>query len=319
MSKPAKIVVILLNFNGYKDTLECLSSLAKVSYTNFQTLVIDNGSSDGSVLKIREKYPDMPIIETGNNYGFAGGNNFGIEWALTHRADWVLLLNNDTTVNPLFLDAFMEAVKEKPNAGVLGAKILKYSDPETIDHLGGYWSPSNGEFFSSHSGVKDHPYFEMEKADYVCGAAMLIKRSVIEKVGLLEPKFFLFWEETDYCYRTKQEGFEIWTAPRAKIWHKVSSSFSGGKPHMHYFWWRSRLLWIKRNCTPTEKRALYRKILIPEMWKMGRHYLIKSFVNFFQPEIKRKEKVRRYKAGCAGIIDYMLGKFDNCPNWLLKK
>ena len=314
-----KVIILLLNFNGYPDTLECLKSLEKVTYLNFQTIVIDNGSNNDSVSKIREKYPDIPILETGKNHGFAGGNNFGIEWALSHKADWVLLLNNDTIVSPNFLDAFMDAAKEQPSAGVLGAKILKYSTPEVIDHLGGNWSPSNGEFFSPHSNEHDHPYLEMEIADYVCGACMLIRRDVIEKTGLLEPKFFLFWEETDYCYRAKKEGFEIWTAPKATIWHKVSSSFSGGKPHMHYFWWRSRLLWIQRNCSPNEKKALYRKILIPEMWKMFRHMIIKSFVNTFSKKKERKEKIRRYKAGCAGIIDFMRGKFGNCPNWILKK
>ncbi|MBX7066383.1 MAG: glycosyltransferase family 2 protein [Parachlamydiales bacterium] len=313
-----KISIILLNWNGKKDTLECLASLKKVTYPNFQTIVVDNGSKDDSVAALRKAYPEMPIIETGANLGFAGGNNEGIQWVLRHHAEWILLLNNDTVVAPDFLDAFMQAAKEKPQAKILGAKILRYDKPEIIDHLGGFWCPELGEFCSPDAGQPDHPYFQMREADYVCGAALFMHRSVPETIGLLEPNFFLFWEESDFCYRAKKAGLQVWTAPEAKVYHKVSSSFTGGKPHMHYFWWRSRLLWIERNCSPEEKKALFRKIIIPELMKLTRHYLIKSFLNFFSPNPKRKEQARRLKAGCAGVLDFYRGKFGNCPAWVTK-
>lgn len=319
MSKPfPKILIILLNWNGKKDTLECLASLQKVRYPNFQTIIVDNGSTDDSVSVLRATYPQIPILENRANLGFAGGNNPGIEWALRHRAEWILLLNNDTVVAPDFLDAFLKAAQEQPKAKILGAKILRYHQPGIIDHLGGFWNPQIAEFVSPDSGEADHPYFNMRAADYVCGCALLMHRSVPETIGLLEPSFFLFWEETDFCYRAKKAGFEVWTAPEAKIWHKVSSSFTGGKPHMHYFWWRSRLLWIERNCTPEEKRNLYKKVITPEIWKMVRHYLLKSTIQFFSPNPDRKEKNRRLKAGCAGAFDFFRKRFGNCPSWLVK-
>lgn len=310
-----KVLILLLNWNGKKDTLECLASLEKIDYPNFQPIVVDNGSTDDSVKALRAAHPLLPILETHQNLGFAGGNNVGIEWALRHHADWILLLNNDTVVDPQILKAFLAAAQEEPKAKILGAKILRYHQPETIDHLGGYWNGPKGEFESPDMGQKDHPYFNMKKVDYVCGAALFMHRSVPEAIGLLEPDFFLYWEESDYCFRAKRGGFEIWTAPEARVWHKVSSSFSGGKPHMHYFWWRSRLLWIERNCTPEEKKNLYRKVLLPEIWKMTRHYLLKFL---FTSDPIRKEKVKRNRAGCAGVIDYFRRKFGNCPNWLIK-
>ena len=316
MGRPPKISIILLNWNGKKDTLECLASLQKVDYPNFQTIIVDNGSTDDSVAAIRSAYPSVPILENRANLGFAGGNNTGIEWVLRHHAEWILLLNNDTIVAPDFLKAFLKAAKEQPKAKILGAKILRYSHRNIIDHLGGFWNAQKAEFDSPDSGQTDHPYFNMIPVDYVCGAALFMHRSVPEAIGLLEPKFFLFWEETDYCYRARRAGFEVWTAPEAKIWHKVSSSFVGGKPHTHYFWWRSRLLWIERNCTPEEKKALYRKIIVPELWKMARHYLLKFL---FTSNPVRREKLRRNRAGCAGAIDYFRGRFGNCPKWLLKK
>lgn len=313
ISKASKIAIILLNWNGKKDTLECLASLEKVDYPNFQTIVVDNGSSDDSVTAIRAAHPSVPILETRANLGFAGGNNVGIEWALRHHAEWVLLLNNDTTVDPPLLKAFIQAAASQPKAKILGAKILRYHQPTLIDHLGGYWNPHLAEFVSPESGQPDHPYLNMQRVDYVCGAALLMHRSVPETIGLLETNFFLFWEETDFCFRARRAGFEVWTAPEAKIWHKVSSSFTGGKPHTHYFWWRSRLLWIERNCTPEEKKSLYRKVILPELWKMTRHYLLKALFS------TDREKVRRYKAGVAGALDYFRRRFGNCPSWLTRK
>jgi hypothetical protein len=264
---------------------------------------------------MRKIYSNTPILENRANLGFAGGNNVGIEWALRHHAEWILLLNNDTIVAPDFLHAFLAASRDEPKAKILGAKILRYSQPQVIDHLGGFWNGQKAEFDSPDSGQPDHPYFNMRAVDYVCGAAFFMHRSVPEKIGLLEPKFFLFWEENDYCYRARRAGFEVWTAPEAKIWHKVSSSFTGGKPHMHYFWWRSRLLWIDRNCTPEEKKELYKKIIIPELWKMARNYLLKRL---FTQDPARRERVRRYKAGCIGAFDFFRKRFGNCPSWLSK-
>lgn len=308
-----KIIVILLNWNGKKDTLECLASLNQVDYPNFLSIVVDNGSADDSVEAIRTSFPNTPIFETKANLGFAGGNNVGIEWAMRQHAEWILLLNNDTTVAPDFLKAFIAAAHEQPKAKILGAKILRYHHPHIVDHLGGFWNPKLGEFLCPESGQKDHIYFNMQPVDYVCGAALLMHRSVPEIIGLLEPNFFLFWEESDFCLRAKKAGLEVWTAPQAKIYHKVSSSFTGGKPHMHYFWWRSRLLWIERNCTPKEKKEIYRKIIVPELWKMGRHYLLKSFFS------SDKQKARRYRAGLVGALDFFRKRFGNCPAWLLKK
>lgn len=312
-----RLVVVLLNWNGYRDTLECLDSLQKITSPPFDPIVVDNGSSDGSVEKIRARYPDLPIFETKQNLGFAGGNNVGIEWALRKGAEWILLLNNDTTVAPDLLEKLLAAAKEKPNGKIFGAKIYRYSDPERIDHLGGFWREEIAEFTSPASGALDHPYFEMEQVDYVCGAALFFHRSVVEKVGLLEPKFFLFWEETDFCFRARRAGFEVWTVPEARVWHKVSASFTGGKPHTHYFWWRSRLLWIERNCSKEEKKRIYRKVIWPELWKGFRHWAVKSLVQWVAPNEERKRKIARDRAGWQGALDYWRGRFGGAPEWVI--
>lgn len=326
MKRFPKIIVILLNWNGKKDTLECLASLQKVTYPRFTPIVIDNGSTDDSVFQIRKAFPHVPIFETKANLGFAGGNNVGIEWALRKHAEWILLLNNDTVVAPDFLDRFMEATQLHPEAQLLGAKIYRYHDPQRIDHLGGTWNPQIVEFDVNGIGKLDDgiSFEQMEPVDYVCGAALLMHRSVPEKIGLLESNFFLFWEESDFCIRARKAGFGVWTAPQAKIWHKVSSSFTGGKPHSHYFWWRSRLLWLERNCGFEERKEIYKRVIIPELFKSFRHYLLRSFQNmltrlsFRTPREEQVNRVLRLRAGLFGAFHYYRRRFGNCPGFISK-
>jgi hypothetical protein len=317
-----RVLIVILNWNGKRDTLECLASLEKVTYRQFTPIVVDNGSTDDSVPVFRSRFPQVPILETKANLGFAGGNNVGIAWALKKPYEWILLLNNDTIVAPDFLEAFLAAAREKPKAKIFGAKIYRYHDPERIDHLGGFWNPKIAEFVShAQNKIEDGFSFEEgEKVDYVCGACLFMHRSVPQAIGLLEPRFFLFWEETDFCCRASRAGFEVWTAPKAKIWHKVSASFTGGKPQMHYFWWRSRLLWIERNCPFPDRKLLYRTIIFPELWKTLRHYLLRSVQNLFRrSEAARLEKVLRYKASLIGALHYSMSRFGNCPKWLTKR
>jgi GT2 family glycosyltransferase len=284
-------------------------------------MVIDNGSSDDSVQAIRSAYPDIPIIETKANLGFAGGNNVGIRWALEKSFEWILLLNNDTIVAPDLIRNFIQAARQKPSGKIFGAKIYRYNDRSRIDHLGGFWDPAHAEFISFASGqIDDGSFDEMKRVDYVCGAALFMHRSVPETIGLLEESFFLLWEESDFCARARRAGFEIWTAPHAKIWHKVSASFTGGKPHMQYFWWRNRLLWIRRNCRPAEKRKLYRQVIVPEMGKNLKFVFFKTAQAALAKLLNRSaenelcsQKAQRFRAGCRGIWHYFTGRFGNCP------
>jgi GT2 family glycosyltransferase len=322
-----KVLILILNWNGKADTIECLSSLAS-AYPQplFSTLVVDNGSSDDSVHAIRAAFPDIPIIETKENLGFAGGNNAGIRWALEKSFEWILLLNNDTIAAPDLIKSFLQAAQSKPTIKIWGAKIYRYHDRARIDHLGGFWNPAKAEFISGANGCFDDGSFEtMQSVDYVSGAALMMHRSVPETIGLLEERFFLLWEESDYCARARRAGFEIWTAPQAKIWHKVSASFTGGKPHMHYFWWRNRLFWIHRNCTRAEKQEIYRRLILPQMTRQIKLAVLKTaqlallWIAGRPSNPKRIEKALSYRAGCRGIWDYFVGRFGNCPASYVKQ
>lgn len=325
-----KIAIIVLNWNGKKDTLECLSSLQKISYPDYEVIVIDNGSHDDSVLAIERAFPSIEVIKTHENLGFAEGNNVGIRHALAKGADLFFLLNNDTVVDSGILTAFTTSLKDLPYAGILGAKIYLYDQKNTFDHLGGRWNPRKGVFDLIAKGlVDDGLQWEIpQKVDYACGAALLIKREVFEKIGELESKFFLIWEESDFCARAQRAGFLTMTCPEAKIWHKVSASFVGGKPHSTYFWWRNRLLWIERNCSSKERLKLFLFVLLPEITHLYKLKILKTIqlklLSFFTPKkdlSKQRSRVLKYRAACQGIQDYALRRFGNGPAWIygLKK
>ncbi len=215
------------------------------------------------------------MIETGKTLGYAGGNNVGIDYALKQGADLVLLLNNDTIVDRHFITALLNSSQDHQNIGIFGAYPIRMTDPEKIDHLGGRWNSATATFDLIGLGAS-RGFKTQQPLDYVCGCSILIRKQVFEKIGLLEPTFFLFWEEADLCMRAKKAGFGIEICYEAQLLHKISASFVGGTPHKTYFWWRGRFLWMERNCSKEEKESLYQTVLLPELRHIFKLRLIKN-------------------------------------------
>ncbi len=315
------IHVVILNWNGKDDTIACLRSLQPCG--SLRIIVVDNGSHDHSAEEIRRQFPEIQVLETGVNLGYAGGNNVGIQEALKQGAQAVLLLNNDTIIQPGFIQALVHSAGAKPEVGIWGGYPLRFSNPEILDHLGGLWNSAKGDF--DLVGIKAPRGFKTESTlDYVCGCSILIRREVFEKIGFLEPQFFLFWEEADFAMRAKKAGFSIGICYEAVLLHKVSASFIGGSPHKKYFWWRSRLLWIQRNCSPQERERLFREWIKPELWhykklfwiKRGQLALYRVFGKYISSE--KEDKIHQYRAILQAIQDYSSGTFGPGPNWLYR-
>jgi len=319
-----KLSIVILNWNGKTDTLACLTSLKKMHAPAFETIVVDNGSTDDSVTAIAKRFPNITLLQTGQNLGYAGGNNVGIEHALQQGADLVLLLNNDTIVDKHFVQALLDACQNHPNVAIFGAYPIRMTDTKKIDHLGGRWNNTTATFDLIGLG-KPKGFKTDQPLDYVCGCSILIRKEVFEKIGLLEPTFFLFWEEADFCMRAKKAGFNLEICYEAKLFHKVSASFIGGTPHKTYFWWRGRCLWIERNCSKEEKDRLYQTVLRPEIRHIFKLRLIKTaqlFLNkLFQRKrlSQKKDKLLQYKAALAGYRDFCKASFGSGPSWLFKK
>lgn len=322
------IALVMLSWNGKADTLECLQSLRKVASPSLRIIVVDNGSEDDSVNAIRSQFPEVHLIENRENLGFAEGNNVGIRYALETGAQYLLLLNNDTVVDPNILEAFLAAAQAHPQAGIFGAKIYLYDEPQKLDHLGGTWNRKKGCFdLIGLREIDDGARWESAReVDYACGAVLFVRRAVFETVGLLENRFFVIWEEADFCFLARKAGFSTMSIPQAKIWHKVSASFVGGKPHSTYFWWRNRLLWIERNCAGWQKWGLFLRVVILETFLLWKLTLLKTvqlkLLQWFRPKDdlnKRKERILKYRAALQGIKDYVLRRFGNGPAWIYGK
>lgn len=320
-STKASVFIIILNWNGRDDTLACLASVAQINYPSFRVIVVDNGSTDNSVDAIRTAFPAVDLIETGKNLGFAGGNNVGIRCALELGADYVFLLNNDTEVDPGLLDAFAVAAERYPNAGVFGGKIYYHAEPQRIWYAGARWNQDTARFDQVGEGELDdgRTYSAACETDYACGCAFLLPAARLREIGLLDEDFFLYFEETDWCFRAKKAGHPSIFVPEAKLWHKVSVSFGGeGSPLALYFITRNRLLWARRHAGMPMRLRVYRMAVRSLVARCGaalagrrtgdtftlRHWWWSVREAFADP---------RNRAYFFGFRDFWLRRFGDCP------
>ncbi|HEX2905692.1 MAG TPA: glycosyltransferase family 2 protein, partial [Phototrophicaceae bacterium] len=245
--KPA-VSIIVLNYNGREDTLACLRSLEHLTYPNTDIIVVDNQSADGTVAAVRQAHPNITIIETGANLGFTGGNNVGIRHALEHNADYIMLLNNDTVVAPDLIDIMIEVMEADPTIGVGGPMLYYYSAPETIWSAGGSIDWQRGTTSMIGLNEDDHAQYGLSPrpTDFVSGCCLLARRGVWERAGLLDEKFFMYYEETEWCVRASRAGFKIVHIPMAMLWHKISIEQRAASPRTHYYMTRNRLLFLRR-------------------------------------------------------------------------
>jgi GT2 family glycosyltransferase len=242
-----RVAVIVLNWNGGQDTLDCLASLRQIDYPCFDVLVVDNSSTDGSIEAIRESFPEVSLIETGANLGFTGGNNVGMRRALDRGADYVLLLNNDTEVATDLLTCLVDAVEADPEVGIAGPLIYYYDLPGTIWSAGGAVDRRRGQTRMIGLDELDSGQYgsASREVDFVSGCALLARRSVLEQVGLLDERFFAYYEEVEWCLRARRAGFRTINVPGAKVWHKISPGQRAASPIVHYYMTRNRLLFLK--------------------------------------------------------------------------
>ncbi len=316
-----KVAVIILNWNGWEDTIECLESLYQITYPSFNVIVVDNDSKDDSIKKIKNycegkikpkskffKYTkdNKPIktieytlenlnspgislndhtntnlnklilIKNNENYGFAEGNNIGIDYALEHlETDYILLLNNDTVVDKDFLNELILFSNKYDEIGIVGPTVFRYDDPKLITYIGGHVDICHSKIIYLHLDETKNCESVPEEIDYISGCSLLIKREVIKHIGLLDPDYFLYYEDIDWCLRAKKEGYKLFYVPKAKIWHKVSASVDNSSTSL-YYGTRNQFLLMKKNCKKRIK-VLFIRFVVDRLISI-RHYLIKRDV-----------------------------------------
>ncbi|MBN1568195.1 MAG: glycosyltransferase family 2 protein [Acidobacteria bacterium] len=272
------IIAIILNNNRREDTLSCLDSLKKNLYPNISIILLDNNSSDGSVETIAAAHPDVEIIPLKQNLGYAGNNNVGIGLAIEKKAEWVIVLNEDTILAPDCLNKLIEAGETDPRIGIVGPMVYHHDEPNVIQSAGGKLSR---HWESLHLGQNEYDggqYMQLHDVDWISGCALMVRRAVIEQVGKMDERYFCYWEETEWCIRAAKSEWRIVHVPQAKLWHKGVLRDYQPAPHVTYYSARNRLLTLSKHQAPLFVRlSVYGEILrtltswtVRPKWRMMR-------------------------------------------------
>ena len=255
-----RVCIVLVNWNGKKDTLACLESLANDAYGNKEIIVVDNGSTDDSVLAIAAAFPSVTLIEAKTNLGFTGGNNVGIRHALQNKAEFVYLLNNDTTVEPEATGALVCAAAANAQFGLLMPVIYYYDHPSEPWFVGSSLNLQRGIALHRNDRLPDK-LEDPKDIPWASGCAMFVRAELMARIGGLDNRFFIFWEDIDFSLQVLRLGFRAVIVPQAKIYHKVSRSAVSSTKASRYYHVRNSLLLVKKHAKAAYGRAAARIIV----------------------------------------------------------
>lgn len=299
------VTIIILNWNQADMTMDCLRSLQCVIYPNFRIVIVDNGSQDQSVEKIHSEFPGITVIENGENVGYSEGNNLGIRYALQTDTKYIFLLNNDTLVDPNMLSLLVDVAESDPQIGITGPTMF-YADPPDM-----LWAGENRIDLKRTRILKkrmgetvQRENLEMLKpidVDYIDSCAILIRREVFEKIGLLDSKFFINFDDVDLNLRASKGGYKVVYVPRAIIWHRVSAALGIASPANTYYMTRNSFLFYLKHTTGIRKLAIAIRLL----FNISRT----TIAWFIKPQYHTSLYQKRRKANLLAIRDYAMHQF----------
>jgi GT2 family glycosyltransferase len=293
-----KVFIIVLNWNGFQDTIECVNSVKAISYPNYRVILVDNGSTDDSETLLRERFPGIELIQTGQNLGFTGGNNIGMRHALGNGADYIILLNNDTIVDKDFVTALVNVAEADKTAGMLCSKIFFHDRPDFLWYAGASFHPWLG--WGRHRGynVRDEGQFDtVEETARPTGCSLMVSRRLCEHIGLLAEKFFCYCEDLDWGMRAQNAGYKVMYVPASRVWHKISRSTGGSRSGLSlYYYVRNMLLCLDSN------RPL------PFLLRQVRYGLVfvAACLSLFTNDLPKTIGTKQI---CRGAVHYFHGKF----------
>lgn len=294
------VACIVLNSNRREDTLACLASIEACAYPNLRVIVLDCQSTDGSPAAVRARFPDAELIALTENRGYAGNNNIGIRRAMELGADWVCVLNEDVVLDPRFIEAMVEVGATDPRIGVVGPLVYHHDEPGVIQSAGGgltrWW-----EGFHWGQNETDRGQFATPRdVQWISGCAILVRRAVIEAVGVIDERFFIYWEETEWCLRAGRAGWRLVLAPAARVWHKGVQRDYRPKPAVTYYSTRNRLLMLSIQRAPLAARAV--------AWAQ----ILRTLTSWsLRPKWRHKRDHRQ--AMWRGVTDFVRGRTGQMP------
>jgi GT2 family glycosyltransferase len=301
-----KVSIIIVHLKNVTNLVDCIVSLNEIIYPKFEIIIVHNGCKSTALTTQLDsvKKNIKKIINTEFNLGFARANNIGIKEALNNEADYVLLLNDDTVVSPDFLNSLVDMAEKNSDIAMLGPKIYFFDEPERIWFAGAEFIEETCQVIAPRSGEIDASLNDSKAidSDYITGCSLLIRRKILDQIGLLDERFFLYWEDVDWGLRVKKAHLKNAVVPSSKIWHKISVSTGGPNSLLKlYHKIRSYLLFNDLHAPQTKAKLLL---------QFGRDI---CWLIFKSTEKCRIRKVRAY---CAAIKDYYLGRTGKGPQWL---
>jgi GT2 family glycosyltransferase len=274
---PPKVFAIVLNWNGLHDTLACLDSLTRLTYPNVHIVVVDNGSRQRPRPSIEHAHPTVTVVENTRNLGYAGGNNVGIRHALAHGAEFVWVLNNDTTVEPDSLSSLVETALRHPRAAAVGGKVLRADSPEILWMAWGRVTWRQSLIALDGRNQPDGGRFDVERpVQWLPGCSILFRADALRSVGLFDENFFAYHEDVEWAARAHEAGHELWFTGTARIRHAAHGS-SGGEEYYggfrKYLSARNSILYAKRHGRPWQVAFMAAAILATLPFQFARRRL----------------------------------------------
>jgi GT2 family glycosyltransferase len=245
----ALVYVVTLTWNQKEDTLSCLESLSAMTYPNYRLLLVDNASSDGTVEAVRERFPHVACVVNATNLGFPGGFNVGLKYGWARGAEFIFMINNDTFVEPRILDEMMACAGDE-DVGMLSPKIYYADEPNRIWNVGGQRHPWTLEWTDQGERQIDRGQWdEVVERKYLAGCALLMRRSMLETVGLFDVGYHpIYYEDSDLSLRVDRAGYRQLLVPRARMWHKVTASGGGfDSPRHRYLMARNSVRFFRKH------------------------------------------------------------------------
>jgi GT2 family glycosyltransferase len=302
MNEPT-VFVVIPNWNLKDDTISCVDSVLAGNRSKLRVVVVDNGSQDGSPEALSDRFgAAIDQVVNQENLGYARGINVGIRYALAQGADYILLLNNDTLVDETLVERLIEISETDPAVAVLGPAIYYDDEPERFWRLGAVkqrWMPIPYEIGRD---VLDTGQFPMPfDVDYVTGCAMWVPAELFRTVGLLDERFFMYYEDADFCERVRSAGHRITVVPQARVWHKVSGSTRELKPWAAYHQTRNRIIFYNRSRQGLELAVANLYIMTSTLLRMSRAWKDESLVSSLWAGLRDGWQSRRDTLNTEGI------------------
>ena len=301
------ISFIIVNWNNLNDTLACIDSVRQSTYPNLSIIVVDNASTDGSGKELSGILPQENFLQMNSNLGFTGGNNAGIRLAISRKVKYILLLNNDAIIAEDAIEKLTTLLETSPNVSVTTPMIYYHSQPGRIWSAGGEIDPRRAKASMLGTDEIDQGQFDNipYRVDFASGCALMTRIETIEKAGLLDERFFMYFDEAEWCQRLGSMGQTIMLLPDAKVWHKIQPDQRNLSPLVYYLMTRNRLLWIR--CAGFGLFVFWRVLLLESMrmaliWTIG-------------PRRKTRRNLRN--AIILGIRDYYKKRFGPPPAEIL--